>query len=74
MDLWADLAYDSSDLDRTRLYQEQAERDVSTESSIEADRPADFDALKKLKLVISIRSAEKSDLKRVAELINRTNQ
>jgi FkbH-like protein len=74
MNLWADLAFGSSDLDRTRLYQEQAQRDASAESIIEPGRSADVDALKKLGLVISIRGAATRDLKRVAELINRTNQ
>ena len=73
LDLWADLVHGSSDLDRTRLYQEQAQREASAELKIESDRP-DGNSLKKLELVISLRRAEKGDLKRVAELINRTNQ
>jgi FkbH-like protein len=74
MDLWADLVHGSSDLDRTQLYQEQALRDASTEIVIESDRPADVDSLKRLRLIITVRSAGKGDLKRVTELINRTNQ
>jgi FkbH-like protein len=74
LNLWADLVYGSSDLDRTRLYQEQALRDSSIDAPIAPNAPPDGDALKKLELVITVRSAEKSDLKRIAELINRTNQ
>ena len=74
MDLWADLVHGSSDLDRTRLYQEQALRDASTEIVIESDRPADVATLKRLGLIITVRGAGKGDIKRVTELINRTNQ
>jgi FkbH-like protein len=74
LSLWADLVFGSSDLDRTRLYQEQALRDSSIDAPIAPNAPPDGDALKKLGLVITVRSAEKSDLKRIAELINRTNQ
>jgi FkbH-like protein len=74
LDLWADLIHGSSDLDRTRLYQEQALRDASIEVTSAPDFPPDGDALKMLGLVITVRSAEKRDLKRVTELINRTNQ
>jgi len=74
LDLWADLIHGSSDLDRTRLYQEQALRDASIEAPTAPDLPPDGDALKKLGLVITVRSAEKRDLKRATELVNRTNQ
>jgi FkbH-like protein len=74
MDLWSDLIHGSSDLDRTLLYQQQAQRDKSVEFDGGNGHPADGDILKKLGLTISIRAAQKSDLKRIAELINRTNQ
>jgi FkbH-like protein len=70
MDLWAELIFGSSDLDRTRMYQEQAVREAET-SSTAADS---VEALKKLGLVITLRAAERKDLKRATELINRTNQ
>ncbi|MEO7368291.1 MAG: HAD-IIIC family phosphatase, partial [Gemmatimonadaceae bacterium] len=73
LELWADLVHGTSDLDRTRLYREQAARDASFEPATECTL-ADGAFLQKLGLTISIRAADKSDLKRTAELINRTNQ
>jgi FkbH-like protein len=71
---WADLVHGSSDLDRTRLYQQQLERDSVAEKDGAADAAPDHAALERLGLVFTIREAAKGDLKRVAELINRTNQ
>lgn len=72
---WADLAAGSSDVDRTRFYQEREEREAFVASqggsSIEAVDPA---MLKQLGVNIRVTEAAKGDLKRVAELINRTNQ
>ena len=72
--LWADLVAGSSDLDRTLLYQQQLERDRLAKSSEEASTGPDVEALTKLGLTIKVREASKNDLKRVVELINRTNQ
>lgn len=74
IDLWAAMAFGSSDVDRTRMYQEQALRDAATVVEDDPAVHADTNTLKKLGLVISISSAKRGDLKRVAELINRTNQ
>jgi FkbH-like protein len=74
LDLWCEMAFGSSDIDRTRMYQEQALRDQVTEPDASSDKKVDADALRKLALVVSIGSAKRSDLKRVVELINRTNQ
>jgi FkbH-like protein len=72
IDLWSEMTHGSSDVDRTRLYQDQVLRDAIAETrSIDG---ADSETLKKLDLVISIGLARRSDLKRVAELVNRTNQ
>jgi FkbH-like protein len=71
---WGELVHGSSDLDRTAMYQEQAKRDAAVGESFEAEVFARNEGLKRLELVITIRSAKKSDLKRVVELINRTNQ
>ncbi|MDB4990923.1 MAG: family phosphatase [Myxococcaceae bacterium] len=71
--LWADLVEGSSDLDRTKLYQEQTARDAftGTGGTVAA---ADAATIARLGLTIEVRTAAKADLKRVAELINRTNQ
>ena len=71
LELWADLIHGGSDLDRTRMYQEQALREAETPAE---DCRNSIDALKRLELVITVRTAEKKDLKRVTELVNRTNQ
>ncbi len=68
---WAEVTHGSSDVDRTQMYQEQVARDAFTEEQGRHDRTA---ALKGLGLVITLREAGSGDLKRVAELINRTNQ
>jgi FkbH-like protein len=70
---WSDLVRGSSDLDRTKMYQEQSKRDAAIDTS-DHDEHNRVEALKTLKLRFSIRRAAKGDLKRVAELINRTNQ
>jgi FkbH-like protein len=72
--LWGEIANGSSDLDRTRMYQEQVLRDAEIESVPGATASADSEILRKLALVVSIGEAKRADLKRVAELINRTNQ
>lgn len=72
LDLWSNLIEGSSDLDRTTLYQEQALREASV--SLEIAGEARNASLEKLKLCVTVEAASKSDLKRVAELINRTNQ
>lgn len=72
--LWADMSFGSSDVDRTRMYREQALRDTAIDTDAQTQAAPDVAALKKLGLVISIGSAQRGDLKRVAELVNRTNQ
>jgi FkbH-like protein len=74
IECWGEISLGSSDLDRTRMYQEQALRDAEIESADAAFARADDETIKKLGLVITIGEAARSDLKRVAELINRTNQ
>jgi FkbH-like protein len=72
IDLWSAMTF-GSDVDRTRMYKEKALRDALTEN--QTDDGAGSETLKKLGLVISINDAKRSsDLKRVTELINRTNQ
>ena len=65
-----------ADEDRTRLYHERMRRDEFVRSLSSADGGAEDEvaALADLGLAATIRKAVRSDLKRAAELINRTNQ
>ena len=72
INLWSAMTFGSSDVDRTRLYQDQVLRDAITETP--STDGADSETLKRLSLVISLSLAKRSDLKRVTELVNRTNQ
>jgi FkbH-like protein len=71
--LWNDIAFGSSDVDRTKMYQAQALRDAALETSPHR-MAADEASLKNLNLSIVIRRAKRGDLKRLTELVNRTNQ
>jgi FkbH-like protein len=73
IDLWGEISFGSSDLDRTKLYQDQALRDAF-EASDTLTQSRSSDSLERLGLVITIDEAKRSELKRVTELINRTNQ
>jgi FkbH-like protein len=71
--LWGRLLEEDQDMDRTQMYkQREARKAFAAEqvSSVE-ERAALFSSLK---LRLAIHSALPTDLKRVAELINRTNQ
>lgn len=73
--LWADLIEGTSDLDRTTMYREQSARDsflAAKESGADVLKRADVAA--ELGLKIEVRRAAAGDVKRVVELINRTNQ
>ena len=72
--LWSEMAHGSSDVDRTRMYQEQSLRDAELQTSDEPAGGQDIESLRKLGLKFVIGDAKKSDLKRVTELVNRTNQ
>jgi len=74
IDLWGETTFGSSDVDRTRMYQQNALRDAAMQTDSPAAQGLDPQALSRLKLEIVIGSAQKKDLKRIAELINRTNQ
>jgi FkbH-like protein len=71
IDLWGAMTF-GSDVDRTRMYQEKALRDAITKNH--TDDGSGSETLKELGLVISLSNSKRSDLKRAAELINRTNQ
>ena len=71
--LWRDLLDDDSEMDRTLMYRQREVRKAFVRDDIasEEEKAALFRSLG-LKLTIS--RAKPGDLKRVAELINRTNQ
>jgi FkbH-like protein len=68
--LWAALL-ESSETDRTAMYRQYHERNSALAHSGDED---ERELLATLGLTVQIREADASDLKRVAELINRTNQ
>lgn len=71
--LWADMARASAVADRTVLYQERAERQRYLDATASgADDIAE--AFGKLGLRLSLRHPGPSEMGRVVELINRTNQ
>ncbi len=71
--VWSEMLEDQAETDRTQLYRERDRREsfMAATETVENDPAALFG---KLELRASIREARPSDLKRVAELINRTNQ
>jgi len=71
--LWQRLLEDDPDMDRTLMYKQREARKafIKDEVSSEEERVALYASLD-LKMAIS--QAQPNDLKRVAELINRTNQ
>ncbi|HET8705458.1 MAG TPA: HAD-IIIC family phosphatase, partial [Pseudomonadales bacterium] len=71
--MWRDALEDDLEMDRTLMYKQREQRKafVKEESGSEEEKAALF---KSLELKLTITHAQPSDLKRVAELINRTNQ
>lgn len=78
LSLLASLLIDNPDGDRTVAYKQRAERErflsEHSQSSDESALADDSEALGKLQLQLAIRCAERKELVRVSELINRTNQ
>ncbi|MGE5197952.1 MAG: HAD-IIIC family phosphatase [Deltaproteobacteria bacterium] len=71
--LWATLLGNETGRDRTKFYRDERERRkvLSTEESSKDNL---IESLNKLELKVKVRPAKHKDLKRVVELINRTNQ
>lgn len=71
--LWASMLEEDLEMDRTLMYKQREERKafVKEEVATEEERTAMFAALG---LKLTILKARSQDLKRVSELINRTNQ
>jgi FkbH-like protein len=71
--LWGDMTFGSSDVDRTRLYRQQQMRHAHLAAE-PGHESADSAALQRLNLSLTISNPKRGELKRIAELINRTNQ
>lgn len=71
--LWARLLEQDQEMDRTLMYKQREERKAFVKEDVasEEERTAMFGSLD---LKLTIRQARPQDLKRIAELINRTNQ
>jgi FkbH-like protein len=76
LSLLASMLSENSDGDRTLAYKQRAERERFLSEHVQsADSTAeDQAALGKLQLQLEIRHAQRKELSRVSELINRTNQ
>lgn len=71
--LWQEMLDEDLDMDRTLMYRQREARKsfVAAEVASDSEKAAMFAGLE---LTLSIARARQGDLKRVAELINRTNQ
>lgn len=68
---WADMLDEEQEFDRTAMYKQREQREAEISATQEAD-PADMFA--RLGLKATLREADHPALKRISELINRTNQ
>jgi FkbH-like protein len=73
LSLAADLLPEQEELDRTLAYKQRAKREQFLEDA-EAAAAEQRELFRRLEFRVSIRRPERRELKRVAELINRTNQ
>src|SRR5262249_34922468 len=73
---WQRMLPPNPDEDRTRLYHERVRREQFVKDRASAAGPVEDEgaALAGLRVTVTIRQARRSDLKRVVELVNRTNQ
>jgi FkbH-like protein len=73
LSFWENSLEDDQEMDRTLMYQQREKRKefVKEEVTSEEDRIAMFSSLE---LKLEIKKPDKSEIKRVTELINRTNQ
>jgi FkbH-like protein len=73
LQVWSDLLDDDVEMDRTLMYQQREKRkEFTVDDASDADDRAKLFAA--LGLKVTLTRARPSDLKRVTELINRTNQ
>lgn len=73
LSLAADLLPEQDELDRTLAYKQRAQREQFLEDTTAAEAEQ-RELFRRLEFRVTIRHAEARDLRRVAELINRTNQ
>jgi len=71
--LWGNTLEENQEMDRTLMYQQREKRKefVKEETTSDEDKLAMFSALE---LKLTIKKPDRSEIKRVTELINRTNQ
>ena len=70
--LWEELLDENDGMDRTQMYKEREQRKELLADDADDEDPSQM--FSKLELKAKIREAGQGDLKRVTELINRTNQ
>jgi FkbH-like protein len=73
MALWEQLLEEDHDMDRTQMYKEREARKAFIQDDISSPEER-ADLFRSLELQLTIQSAQAIDLKRITELINRTNQ
>lgn len=73
LSLWADAIDDDQSMDRTQMYRQREAR-IGFIGKEEGEAEANAELFMSLGLTLKVTRAQPSDLKRVAELINRTNQ
>lgn len=71
---WSQMIDESLEMDRTKMYQQREERKQFLKKDNHSIDVINKNLFNDLNLELTIRQASESDLKRVAELINRTNQ
>jgi FkbH-like protein len=69
---WADLLLANPDVDRTALYRQREQRQRFVDAEVSVQDPREL--FSRLDIHVHIREADRDDLPRAAELINRTNQ
>lgn len=73
IELWAELLDDDPDMDRTLMYKQREIRKSFVQEDVSSPEER-ANLYRSLDLRLTIQTAKPGDLKRVAELINRTNQ
>ncbi len=72
-EMWRDALEDDVEMDRTEMYRQREQRKAFVKEDVVSDEER-AKLLRSLGLKLTITRAQPADLKRVAELINRTNQ
>jgi len=72
-ELWESILDSDGSMDRTQVYKEREQRG-SFLNTVEIKDIDEAEMFKSLDLILSLKNVNKSELKRIVELINRTNQ